>query len=106
MPVCCERGSYGSEDGARDSVGLARSEYGIGDDGASAIADALKTNATLVRLYLNNNCIGDDGANALADALRVNTNHKLVTLNLSGNEQVCGQATAAVRAQLKASRLD
>ena len=92
--------------GARDSVGLARSEYGIGDDGASAIADALKTNATLVRLYLNNNCIGDDGANALADALRVNTNHKLVTLNLSGNEQVCGQATAAVRAQLKASHLD
>ena len=86
--------------GARENVDF-RSRPKIGNDGAEAIADALKTNATLVRLYLNNNSIRDDGAYALANALSVNANHKLVTLNLSGNEEVCGQATAAVRTQLR-----
>jgi len=71
----------------------------IGGDGASAIADALKTNKTLTALYLNSmlpmllfliahegciltgNIIGADGARAIVDALK--TNNALTTLNLA-----------------------
>lgn len=35
---------------------------GIGNDGSKAIADALKTNSTLTKIYLHGNGIGDDGA--------------------------------------------
>jgi hypothetical protein len=42
----------------------------IRDDGARALADALRhTAAPLVAIFLYNNNIGDDGARALADAL-------------------------------------
>lgn len=45
----------------------------IGDAGASAIADALRDNTSLERIYLGANQIGDQGAKALADTLRENT---------------------------------
>ena len=46
---------------------------GIGDDGAKAIAEALKVNPVLTSLDLYGNfSIGDDGARAIAEALKVN----------------------------------
>ena len=44
----------------------------IGDDGAKAIAEALKVTAVLTELSLYRNNIGDDGAKAIAEALKVN----------------------------------
>ncbi|KAF9391584.1 ATP-binding cassette, sub-B (MDR TAP), member 4 [Podila verticillata] len=55
----------------------------IGDDGAQALAEALKTNNTLTALYLGDNSIGDDGAQVLAEALK--TNLTLTTLYLEDN---------------------
>ena len=59
----------------------------IGDDGAKALADALKKccNIKLTSLNLSSNSIGDDGAKALADALKNCCNIKLTSLNLSSN---------------------
>jgi hypothetical protein len=45
----------------------------IGDEGAIAIAEALKVNAVLTELNLQLNSIGHDGAKAIAEALKVNT---------------------------------
>ena len=42
----------------------------IRDEGAAAIADALKGNGVLTKLGLFDNSIGPTGATALADALR------------------------------------
>jgi Ran GTPase-activating protein (RanGAP) involved in mRNA processing and transport len=44
----------------------------IGDDGAKAIAEALKVNAVVTTLYLYDNNIGPEGAMAIAEALKVN----------------------------------
>ena len=55
----------------------------IGADGATALAAALKTNTWLTSLELESNRIGDEGANALAAALKTNTS--LTLLNLGGN---------------------
>jgi hypothetical protein len=44
----------------------------IGDRGAIAIAEALKTNVALQELYLSHGIIGDAGATALAEGLKVN----------------------------------
>ena len=44
----------------------------IGDDGAKAIAEALKVNPVLTVLDLHYNNIGVDGAKAIAEALKVN----------------------------------
>jgi hypothetical protein len=44
----------------------------IGDDGAKAIAEALKVNPVLTELNLRYNSIGGDGAKAIAEALKVN----------------------------------
>ena len=55
----------------------------IGDEGAKAFAEALKVNATVERLDLDECGIGDDGAAAFAEALRSNTS--LTMLNLGGN---------------------
>ena len=44
----------------------------IEDDGAKAIAEALKVNPVLTNLDLRLNSIGDDGAKAIAEALKVN----------------------------------
>ena len=45
----------------------------IGNNGAKAIAEALKVNTVLTQLWLNDNKIGDNGAKAIAEALKVNT---------------------------------
>ena len=55
----------------------------IGDEGAKALAEALKVNATVEVLDLDGCGIGDDGAAAIAEALRSNTS--LTVLYLSGN---------------------
>ena len=55
----------------------------IGNNGAKAIAEALKVNTVLTQLWLNDNKIGDNGAKAIAEALKVNT--VLTTLYLGYN---------------------
>ena len=63
---------------------LLLSYCGIGDDGAAALAEALRSNTSLWRLSLGSNtAIRDDGAKALAEALRSNTS--LTTLYLPYN---------------------
>jgi Ran GTPase-activating protein (RanGAP) involved in mRNA processing and transport len=44
----------------------------MGDEGASALADALKVSTSLSNINLRGNGIGAEGASALADALKVN----------------------------------
>jgi len=55
----------------------------IGDNGAQALAEALKMNSTLTTLCLQNNSIGDIGAQALYQELQVNST--LTTLDLWQN---------------------
>ncbi|KAF9284564.1 hypothetical protein BGZ68_004599 [Mortierella alpina] len=55
----------------------------IGDNGAQALAEALKTNSTLTTLNLAGNSIGDYEAQAQSEALK--TNSTLTTLHLTGN---------------------
>jgi hypothetical protein len=56
----------------------------IGSNGASAIADALKVNSSLINLLIQHNGIGDKGALAFVDALKVNTS--VTKIDLEGNE--------------------
>ena len=45
----------------------------IGDEGAKAIADSLKSGmAVVTTLYLGYNSIGDEGAIVIAEALKIN----------------------------------
>ena len=55
----------------------------ISDEGAKALAEALKVNTALQELYLGGNNVSDEGAKALAEALKVNT--ALQKLWLGGN---------------------
>ena len=55
----------------------------ISDAGAIALVEALKVNLKLNWLYLEHNQISDNGAAALADALKVNS--KLTYLSLQHN---------------------
>ena len=55
----------------------------IGADGTRAIAELLRVNTTLQSLDLGRNCMGDDEVRAIAEALRVNS--KLQVLDLYGN---------------------
>ena len=57
----------------------------IGDDGAKAIAEALKVNTVLTTLNLDRNSIGDDGAKAIAEAFKVNPNTVLTIFSFDGN---------------------
>ncbi len=61
----------------------------IGDDGAKAIAEALKVNAVLTKLELDFNSFGDDGAKAIAEALKVNA--VLTKLDLENNMRDAGK---------------
>jgi hypothetical protein len=45
----------------------------IGNERATALADALAVNTSVISINLPNNQIGNDGAAALVDALQVNT---------------------------------
>ncbi|KAK5797292.1 hypothetical protein F5H01DRAFT_385237 [Linnemannia elongata] len=51
----------------------------IGDNGARALSEALKTNSTLTTLNLESNNIGNNGAQALSRALKINS-----TVTISG----------------------
>ena len=68
----------------------------IGDEGAEAIAEALKVNPVLTNLNLFDNNIGDDGAKAIAEALKVNpvlTELRLVlqqTIGADGAKAIAG----------------
>ena len=53
----------------------------IGEKGAAALAEALKTNMALTSLYVYGNSIGDKGARVLAGALK--TNQVLTSLNVA-----------------------
>ncbi|KAL0238378.1 hypothetical protein GEMRC1_012851 [Eukaryota sp. GEM-RC1] len=55
----------------------------IGNDGAIALADALKVNSTVTKINLECNSIGTEGAIALADALKVNST--VTKISLSSN---------------------
>ncbi|KOO27685.1 hypothetical protein Ctob_014594 [Chrysochromulina tobinii] len=55
----------------------------IGNEGAKAIAEALKVNAVLTSVDLRVNSIGDEGAKAIAEALKVNA--VLTILSLGNN---------------------
>jgi len=56
----------------------------VGDNGALALSEALKTNSTPTTLNLMRNWIGDNGAQGLSEALKM-TNSTLTTLNLRHN---------------------
>ena len=49
---------------------LSLSHNTIGDEGATALANALTHNSTLQHLWLRNNTIGDQGATALLDCFK------------------------------------
>ncbi|CAE7941950.1 NLRC3, partial [Symbiodinium necroappetens] len=55
----------------------------IGDEGAKALADALKSNCTVTHVNLEFNMIGGQGAKAFADALK--SNCTVTDVNLYGN---------------------
>ena len=68
----------------RDTVThLSLSGCGVGPEGAQHVAALLKATQHLATLDLNVNHLGDDGALALAQALR--ENHSLAELFLYGN---------------------
>jgi len=52
---------------------LQKTENNIGDEGAKALAELLKTNTTLVKLCLPTNKIGDEGARMMCESLKINT---------------------------------
>jgi len=58
--------------------------YGIGVEGAKALADALRINTFIASVNLGKNGIGIEGAKALAYALRINTS--IASVDLSDNE--------------------
>ena len=68
----------------------------ISDEGATALAQAMKGNTTLQRLYLDNNQISDEGATALAQAIKGNTT--LHRLDLDNNQISDEGATALAQA--------
>ena len=63
----------------------------IGDEGAKAIAEALKVNEVVTKLWLNNNKIGDDGAKAIAEALKVNAVLNKLYLQYNSNMGDAGE---------------
>ena len=58
----------------------------IGDSGASALSDSLKSNIALKTLILRTNKIGDSGAASLCDSLKLNST--LITLDLDRNPSI------------------
>ena len=71
----------------------------IGDEGAKAIAEALKVNPVLTTLWLGANSIGADGAKAIAEALKVNP--VLTKLDLKYNSTMGDAGKQAVRDAVK-----
>ena len=75
------------------------SSNSIGDDGAKAIAEALKVNAVVTTLNLSSNSIGVEGAKAIAEALKVNP--VLTKLSLKYNETMGDAGKQAVQDAVK-----
>ncbi len=71
----------------------------IGDAGAAALSEALKSNATLTKLFLQNQ-VGEAGAAALSEALKINAT--LTELNL-GDNQIGDAGAAALSEALKSN---
>jgi len=76
---------------------------GIGEEGAKALASALRVNGVLKTLNLYGNNIRDEGAAAIAEALRVNgvLNNIDLRYNDLGDEgnDSCGERAGRVQAQ-------
>ena len=70
----------------------------IGDQGATAIGEALKVNGALTELWLNRNKIGDQGATAIAEGLKFNG--VLTSLWLADNK-IGGPGASAIAEALK-----
>ena len=75
----------------------------ISDEGATALAHAIKGNTTFQRLSLRDNKISDEGATALAHALKGNTT--LQILWLGGNQISDAGATALAHAMKRNTTL-
>lgn len=67
-------------------VHLDLSDTGVGDDGAAAIADAMKTNGALSDLDLSRNGLTSAGASSIANALEINCTLRCV--RLGGNSAI------------------
>ena len=70
----------------------------ISDEGATALARAMKGNTTLLRLYLDYNLIGDEGATALAQAMKGNTTLRQLSLD---NNQISDKGATALAQAMK-----
>ena len=70
----------------------------IGDEGAAALAKALRINLTLQTLRLDHNDIGDKGATSLCEGLK--SNPTLQTLCLCGNN-----ISGSLRDQIRSNRV-
>ena len=79
---------------ALKSAILARND--IGDEGTTALSEALKSNSTLEELELPDNKIGAAGAQSLANMLQFN--RALASLDLFYNEIGAGGAKAIAAA--------
>jgi hypothetical protein len=71
-PDASDSSDSDSSDSSDSSDAKAGENNAIGDEGASVLAEALKTNTSATSINLAANHIGAEGASALADALRVN----------------------------------
>ena len=69
---------------------------GIGDAGATSIAEAIKVNKTLTKLNLSRNRYSDAGVTSIAEAIKVNKT--LTNLDLSHNRICNGGATTIAEA--------
>jgi len=78
-------------------------ETNIADDGANALAEALKVNRNLKEIDLSNSEIGDAGASTIADALRVISS--VTKISFYGNEIGDAGASAIAEALKKNSAL-
>ena len=58
----------------------------LGDEGAKALAPAIRDSRSLTRLLIGNNAIGDEGCIALAEAMQQNDSCKIEELNLFSNQ--------------------
>ena len=83
--------------GHRDLKNLYLSSNNIGDVGARAIADALRSNRVITTLYLSGNLITNEGARALGDAL---SKGALIELYL-GQNQIGDAGAFAMAAALR-----
>jgi hypothetical protein len=70
----------------------------IGDEGVIAIAEALKVNAVVTTLSLGSNNIGDEGAIAIAEALKANA---VVTILSLGGNSIGDEGAIAIAEALK-----